>query len=135
MDTHRLYLCARKDQRTARNSGRTGLEHHCRREVALDLSGPANGTLKQSMNFTINGHNRTLELPSGVTLDKLIAALELKGDRIAVEHNGEIVQRTQWPATPVSEGDRFEIVHFVGGGSCADGESRPPRAISSNLSF
>ncbi len=69
------------------------------------------------MNFTINGHIRALELPTDATLDKLVAALELKGDRIAVEHNGEIVQRTQWAATPVAEGDRFEIVHFVGGGA------------------
>ncbi len=68
------------------------------------------------MNFTINGHARALELPASPTLDKLVTALELKGDRIAVEHNGAIVQRTQWPATPVAEGDRFEIVHFVGGG-------------------
>ena len=75
------------------------------------------GTLKFSMNFTINGTSRALELPAAPTLDKLIAALELKGDRIAVEHNGSIVQRTQWPATLVAEGDRLEIVHFVGGGA------------------
>jgi sulfur carrier protein len=68
------------------------------------------------MNFTINGHSRLLELAPGATLDQLIAALELKGDRIAVEHNGAIIQRTQWPATPVSDGDKLEIVHFVGGG-------------------
>jgi len=74
------------------------------------------------MNFTINGHARTLDLPADATLDKLIAVLELKGDRIAVEHNGSIIQRTQWAVTPVAEGDRFEIVHFVGGGCCAQGE-------------
>jgi sulfur carrier protein len=69
------------------------------------------------MNFTINGHSRTLELATGATLEQLIAALELKGDRIAVEHNGTIVQRAQWAATPVIDGDKFEIVHFVGGGA------------------
>ena len=62
--------------------------------LAIFLTRAANGTLKQSMNFTINGNLRTLELPAAATLDKLVAALELKGDRIAVEHNGEIVQRT-----------------------------------------
>jgi len=76
------------------------------------------------MNFTINGHARTLELPADATLEQLVTALELKGDRIAVEHNGDIIQRTQWHTTSVAEDDRFEIVHFVGGGSCADGESR-----------
>jgi sulfur carrier protein len=74
------------------------------------------------MNLKINGHARTLELTADATLDRLVAALELTGDRIAVEHNGEIVQRTQWPATPVAEGDRFEIVHFVGGGCWAHGQ-------------
>jgi thiamine biosynthesis protein ThiS len=81
------------------------------------MAKPADGTLKQSMNLKINGHARTLELPVDATLDRLVAALDLKGDRIAVEHNGEIVQRTQWAVTPVAEGDRFEIVHFVGGGA------------------
>ncbi|HXB61698.1 MAG TPA: sulfur carrier protein ThiS [Acidobacteriaceae bacterium] len=69
------------------------------------------------MNLKINGHTRVLELPAGTTLDRLVTALELKGDRIAVEHNGEIVQRAQWASTLVAEGDRFEIVHFVGGGA------------------
>jgi sulfur carrier protein len=69
------------------------------------------------MNFTINGHVSTLELSADPTLDKLIAALELKGDRIAVEHNGVIVPRAQWVETAVAEGDRLEIVHFVGGGA------------------
>jgi sulfur carrier protein len=42
--------------------------------------------------------------------------MALKGDRIAVEHNGQIVQRANWAETPVSSGDRLEVVHFVGGG-------------------
>lgn len=82
------------------------------------------------MNFTINGHARTLDLPADPTLDRLVTALELKGDRIAVEHNGAIIQRTQWPTTPVAEGDRFEIVHFVGGGSCAACPERSRRGES-----
>jgi sulfur carrier protein len=43
--------------------------------------------------------------------------MDLKGDRIAVEHNGQIVQRARWADTPVSSGDRLEVVHFVGGGA------------------
>jgi thiamine biosynthesis protein ThiS len=42
--------------------------------------------------------------------------MDLKGDRIAVEHNGRIIQRTQWEETSLASGDRLEIVHFVGGG-------------------
>ena len=42
--------------------------------------------------------------------------MNLKGDRIAVEHNGQIVQRANWSDTTVYSGDRLEVVHFVGGG-------------------
>jgi thiamine biosynthesis protein ThiS len=41
----------------------------------------------------------------------------MKADRIAVELNLNIVPRDRWDATPLNEGDRLEIVHFVGGGS------------------
>jgi len=82
------------------------------------------------MNVTINGQARALELATAATLDQLVAALELKGDRIAVEHNGTIIPRTQWPTTAVAEADRFEIVHFVGGGCWAHGQSlRVARAL------
>jgi thiamine biosynthesis protein ThiS len=70
------------------------------------------------LNIQLNGRQRSLaELHSPAPLDRLIAVLELKADRIAVEHNGEIVPRAVWPATPISSGDKLEIVHFVGGGS------------------
>jgi sulfur carrier protein len=70
------------------------------------------------MTFTINGQNREFpNLAPGATLDHLIDALALKGDRVAVEHNGDIVSRPAWPTTSVADGDRFEIVHFVGGGA------------------
>ncbi len=70
------------------------------------------------MTFTINGQNRDFPaLAPGATLDNLIDALALKGDRVAVELNGNIVSRPAWPTTPVADGDKFEIVHFVGGGS------------------
>jgi thiamine biosynthesis protein ThiS len=69
------------------------------------------------MEIVLNGQPREVGLdPQAATLDGLIAVLEMKTDRIAVERNGEIVRRTEWAATPVESGDRFEIVHFVGGG-------------------
>jgi sulfur carrier protein len=71
------------------------------------------------MSFTlaINGQNRSFDnLTPPVTLDQVIAAMDLKGDRIAVEHNGQIVQRARWSDTPIASGDRLEVVHFVGGG-------------------
>ncbi len=48
----------------------------------------------------------------------LITDLGLKGDRVAIEHNGNIVPRGDWANTGLEDGDRLEIVHFVGGG-CA----------------
>lgn len=69
------------------------------------------------MNVTINGQERSLaELEGGATLEDLLRALGLQSDRVAVEQNGAIVPRSAWASTPVQEGDRFEIVHFVGGG-------------------
>jgi len=66
------------------------------------------------MNLTINGETQT---SSAETLAALVAALGMKPDRVAVELNREIVPRDQWQQTPLHEGDRLEIVHFVGGGS------------------
>lgn len=70
-----------------------------------------------SMDLVINGQPRTFPaLTAGSTLQDLLTALALKSDRVAVEHNGAIVSRPSWSTTPVSDGDKFEIVHFVGGG-------------------
>ena len=69
------------------------------------------------MEIVLNGQPREVSIDSpAATVDALIAALEMKADRIAVERNGEIVRRTEWSTTPVQSGDRFEVVHFVGGG-------------------
>jgi thiamine biosynthesis protein ThiS len=63
----------------------------------------------------INGEQR--DFPNGLTVAALIAQLGMKPDRVAVELNLEIVPRTQWDTTPLKNGDKLEIVHFVGGGS------------------
>jgi len=66
------------------------------------------------MNLTINGENRSL---SAETLGMLVEQLGMKPDRVAIELNREIVPRAQWPQTSLHDGDRLEIVHFVGGGT------------------
>jgi thiamine biosynthesis protein ThiS len=66
------------------------------------------------MRLTINGEMR--ELPPVGTLAELIAALELDTRKVAVERNLEIVPRSLHGHTPVADGDRIEIVHFIGGG-------------------
>lgn len=70
------------------------------------------------MRLVINGKERDFSsLPATATIMDLIGALELKGDRVALEHNGTIVRRDAWAATSIHSGDKFEIVHFVGGGA------------------
>lgn len=66
------------------------------------------------MTITLNGESRSTDAP---TLAALIESLGMKADRVAVELNLEIVPRAQWPATPLKDGDKLEIVHFVGGGA------------------
>jgi sulfur carrier protein len=69
------------------------------------------------MQVIINGEERIFpELAPDSRLSDLIATLGLKGDRVAVEHNGSIVARSGWETALLSEGDKLEIVHFVGGG-------------------
>ena len=51
------------------------------------------------------------------TLSELVNELSLPPARIAIELNGEVVRRNDWVNALVREGDRLEIVHFVGGGS------------------
>ena len=66
------------------------------------------------MHIVVNGEHR--ECPESVSLAQLISQFGMKGDRVAVELNREIVPRAQWSDTELREGDRLEIVHFVGGG-------------------
>jgi sulfur carrier protein len=67
--------------------------------------------------ITVNGQARRLEVLEGpVALGLVVEALGLKADRVAVECNGEIAPRAEWGSVQVTEGDRLEIVHFVGGG-------------------
>jgi sulfur carrier protein len=69
------------------------------------------------MHFVINGQEREFpQMASPASLQDLIAAISLKGDRVAVELNGNIVPRVGWAEAALADGDRLEIVHFVGGG-------------------
>jgi sulfur carrier protein len=74
-----------------------------------------------SLSVILNGQSRAFEtLPQPASLEQLIGELGLKGDRVAVELNGEIAPRTSWGETTVNGGDRLEVVHFVGGGCWPD---------------
>jgi len=67
------------------------------------------------MNLVINSEDRIFSSIS--SLSDLVTQLGLKADRVAVELNRELVPRDRWPQTQLADGDKLEIVHFVGGGS------------------
>jgi len=66
------------------------------------------------MRIRINGEEK--ELAASCRLSELVGQLGLKADRLAIELHREIVPRTRWEETQVNDGDKLEIVHFVGGG-------------------
>ncbi len=66
------------------------------------------------MKLTINGEARDLE--RAATVAALVDELGLDARKVAVERNLEIVPRSQYLATVLCDGDRIEIVHFIGGG-------------------
>ena len=71
------------------------------------------------MNLQINGEPKTFD--KSLTLAALIDSLGMKPDRVAVELNREIAPRASWSETTLKDGDRLEIVHFVGGGGSTPG--------------
>ncbi len=71
------------------------------------------------MQVQVNGEGR--EVSDGLKLSELVKELALAPERVAIELNQKVVRRNRWPETMLADGDRIEIVHFVGGGA----EARP----------
>jgi sulfur carrier protein len=66
------------------------------------------------LQITLNGD--THEVAGPLTVNELLARLEIDGRRVAVEHNLVVLKRDAFDVTMVREGDEIEIVNFVGGG-------------------
>lgn len=64
--------------------------------------------------LTVNGSPQQLE--ARIKLVQLLDNMQLTGKRVAVERNGEIVPRSQYPQVELQDGDQLEIVVAVGGG-------------------
>ena len=78
---------------------------------------PRSSEGRDAMNLTINGRDREFpELGPDSRLHHLIEILQLKADRVAVERNGDIVARSIWADVRLEDGDKLEVVQFVGGG-------------------
>ncbi|HEY1879214.1 MAG TPA: sulfur carrier protein ThiS [Caulobacteraceae bacterium] len=65
------------------------------------------------MRLTVNGEER---VETARSVRELVARLGLDGRKVAIERNLAIVPRSLWGETSLVDGDRIEIVHFVGGG-------------------
>jgi thiamine biosynthesis protein ThiS len=67
-----------------------------------------------TISIRVNGDLKTV--PSGATVAQLLESLALRPGRVAIERNLQILPRSEWTTMRVAEGDRYEIVQFVGGG-------------------
>jgi len=70
--------------------------------------------MSSNIQIVVNGESR--EVPQGARISALLTLLGLPNDRVAIERNLEILPRSLWPTTTVEQGDKYEIVHLVGGG-------------------
>ena len=69
---------------------------------------------QQSLAIQVNGEER--QVPAGLSIAAMLAELGLDPKRVAVERNLEVVPRSSLGDVRVEDGDRYEVVHFVGGG-------------------
>ncbi len=67
------------------------------------------------MQLTINGENYD-DLADGLSVANLLVFLNVPKGKIAVEHNLEIVPKSQYEICKLADGDKLEIIHFIGGG-------------------
>lgn len=65
--------------------------------------------------IVLNGESK--EIAPGQSILDLLRFLNLPVERLAVEHNRKIVKRDHWNSQVLEDGDKVEIVQFVGGGS------------------
>ena len=68
-----------------------------------------------AVRLSVNGESR--EFPNPLTVERLLGLLSLDPRKVAVERNLAIVPRSAYGAVDLADGDRLEIVHFIGGGN------------------
>ncbi len=74
------------------------------------------------MNLTINGEQRNFDAP--LTVEQLLGEIGLDSRKVAVERNLEIVPKSKYDALSLDDGDKLEIVHFIGGGAPDEVQSK-----------
>ena len=58
----------------------------------------------------------TYEINNGTNLDQLLKKLKIQKNKVAIEVNGEIVEKSKYLNLILNKDDKVEIVHFIGGG-------------------
>jgi len=81
-----------------------------------------------ALRLSLNGESR--EFPSPLTIEGLLKHLSLDPAKVAVERNLEIVPRSSYGSASLGEGDRLEIVHFIGGGNAPAGVVDKPLVVA-----
>ncbi len=66
------------------------------------------------MKIQLNGEQK--EIPDHLTVLGLLEFLTIQHQRVAVERNEDIVKKVNYETTVINEGDRLEVVSFMGGG-------------------
>ena len=56
------------------------------------------------------------EIYNGANLNELLNKLKIQKNKVAIEVNGEIVEKNKYPNLILDNNDKVEIVHFIGGG-------------------
>ena len=74
------------------------------------------------MQLTVNGEQRNFDPP--MTVEKLLGEIGLDPRKVAVERNLEIVPKSGYAGVALDDGDRLEIVHFIGGGAPDEAKTR-----------
>ena len=93
--------------------------HVCERWVTQFAITSPIGQTGPVIEITLNGEKRQLD--TGLTVGALLSSLDYDVGSVALERNLEIVPRSKFEQTIIEDGDRLELVHFIGGGNDAAG--------------
>ena len=80
------------------------------------------------MHLTINGEQKKFDPP--MTVEQLLGEIGLAPRKVAVERNLEIVPKSNYAGISLDDGDRLEIIHFIGGGAPDEAKAKQPQSLS-----
>ena len=66
------------------------------------------------MKIYLNGEDINLE--HSITVEKLLELYNIDKNKVAIERNMEILNRSEYQSVSLNEGDKLEVIHFIGGG-------------------